>query len=49
MMNITSESVILNESLKKFKPPLEKVPDNFENSLESHLPNTARKGVIGGV
>ena len=48
-MNITSESAVLNESMKKFQPPLEKVPENFENSLESHLPDTARKGVIGGV
>ena len=49
IINITSESVLLNQSLAKFKPPIEKVPDNFELSLESHLPDTSRKGITAGM
>ena len=35
--------------MAKFKPPIEKVPDNFDLSLESRLPDTARKGIIAGM
>ena len=49
IMDIPDENEVVNESLRNFKPPLEEMPDKSLLSIESRLPDTARKGMRGGV
>ena len=48
-MDIPNESYLINESLKNFKPPLDENRDKSMLSIESHLPDTARRGQRGGI
>ena len=50
MLDIPDESVLINESMHNFKPPVEDlIPDKSLLSIESKLPDTARRGMRGGV
>ena len=49
IMNIPDESYLINESLKNFQPPVDENRDKSLLSIESHLPDTARRGQRGGV
>lgn len=49
ILDIPDEQDLVNESLRNFKPPLDEMPDKSLLSIESRLPDTARKGMRGGV
>ena len=49
MLNIPDEQEAINESMRLFKPPADPLPNNSQLSIESRLPETARRGMRGGV
>ena len=49
IMDIPNESVLINESMQNFEPPIEELANGTLLSIKSHLPETARKGIRGGI
>ena len=49
IMDIPNESVLINESMQNFEPPIEEQANGTLLSIKSHLPETARKGIRGGI
>ena len=49
LLDIPDEADVINESLQNFQPPVEEMPDKSLLSIDSRLPDTARRGVRGGI